>query len=77
MKRFLPVLLLFLLPQLAFAGSQSYTTPGTYTFTVPSYGTLTVTVSGAGGGGEEVQMAPLIPVQMAGMEEHLLSAGVL
>jgi hypothetical protein len=44
------VALLFLpFPALA-AGSQSYTTPGTYTFTVPSYGTLTVTVNGAGAG---------------------------
>ncbi|MEK7156603.1 MAG: hypothetical protein AAB790_02230 [Patescibacteria group bacterium] len=45
-------LLALLLPAFAFAGSQSYTTPGTYTFTAPDYaGTLTVTINGAGGGG--------------------------
>ncbi len=32
-------------------GSQTYTTPGTYTFAVPAYGTLTVQVWGGGGGG--------------------------
>jgi len=35
------------LPAFAFAGSQNFTSSGT--FTVPSYGTLTVTVNGAGG----------------------------
>ena len=40
------------LPQFVFAGSQTYSTPGTYTFTVPtSYATLTVQVWGGGGGG--------------------------
>lgn len=43
--------LFFLLPQFALAGSATYSTPGTYTFTVPAYGSLTVTVNGAGGGG--------------------------
>ncbi len=38
-------------PFVAFAGTQTYSTPGTYSFTVPSYGTLTVQVWGAGGGG--------------------------
>jgi len=33
------------------AGAKSYRTPGTYSFTVPSYGALSVTVNGAGGGG--------------------------
>ena len=33
------------------SGSITYSTPGTYTFTVPFYKTLTVVVSGAGGGG--------------------------
>jgi hypothetical protein len=42
---------LLLAPAFAFAGSQTYSTPGTYTFTVPSYATLTTTVNGAGGGG--------------------------
>src|SRR3989338_10667511 len=47
----LPFLAL-LFPALALAGSQTYTTPGTYTFTVPEYtGTLTVTAIGGGGGG--------------------------
>lgn len=45
-------LLTLLTPVFALAGSQTYATPGTYTFTVPQYtGTLTVTVNGAGGGG--------------------------
>ena len=44
-------LLSLLVPQLAFAGSASFTTPGTHQFTVPTYGTMSVTVSGAGGGG--------------------------
>jgi hypothetical protein len=42
---------LLLAPAFAFAGSQTYSTPGTYTFTVPPYATLTTTVNGAGGGG--------------------------
>jgi hypothetical protein len=33
------------------AGSQSYTTAGSFTFTVPCYNTLTVEVWGGGGGG--------------------------
>jgi hypothetical protein len=32
-------------------GSQSFTTPGTFTFVVPYYNTLTVDVRGGGGGG--------------------------
>src|SRR3989344_3710921 len=51
LKLSLPLLAL-LLPAFAFAGSQTYSTPGTYTFTVPNYtGTLTVTATGGGGGG--------------------------
>jgi hypothetical protein len=38
-------------PLVAFAGAQSYTSPGTYTFSVPAYSSLTVQVWGAGGGG--------------------------
>lgn len=38
-------------PQIAAAGSQTYSSPGTYSFTVPSYGSLTVKVWGGGGGG--------------------------
>jgi len=34
------------------AGSQTYNTPGTYSFTVPLYKTMTVTVNGGGGGGK-------------------------
>ena len=33
------------------AGSQTYSTPGTYTFTVPTYSQLTVQLWGGGGGG--------------------------
>ena len=33
-------------------GSQTYSTPGTFTFTVPDYKTLTVEVWGGGGGGQ-------------------------
>ena len=44
-------LVFFFLPLLVLAGSQTYSTPGSYSFTVPSYGTLTVEVWGAGGGG--------------------------
>ncbi len=43
------MLLLFALPALAFAGSQNFTSSGT--FTVPTYVSLTVTVNGSGGGG--------------------------
>lgn len=42
---------LSLIPASALAGSQTYSTPGTHSFTVPSYGTLTVTVIAGGGGG--------------------------
>ena len=38
------------LPLVAFAGSQSYTTPGTYTFSIPAHSSLSVTVRGAGAG---------------------------
>jgi|GEM_PF-2156316 hypothetical protein len=51
MRRTALFVLFILLPQLAFAGSQTYSTPGTYTFTVPAFSSLSVTVSGAGGGG--------------------------
>lgn len=34
------------------AGSQMYSTPGTYVFTVPDYNSLTVTMWGGGGGGD-------------------------
>ncbi len=43
--------LVFFAPSLAFAATQTYSTPGTYTFTVPSYSSLSVDVKGAGGGG--------------------------
>ena len=51
MRKILPLLALLLVPQIAFAGSITYSTPGTYTFTVPTYGTMDVAVKGAGGGG--------------------------
>lgn len=35
------------------AGSQNFTIPGTYSFTLPSYNILNVTVDGGGGGGAE------------------------
>jgi peptidoglycan hydrolase-like protein with peptidoglycan-binding domain len=38
----------------ATAGSQNFMTPGTYTFTIPAYGTLTVVVKGAGGGASHI-----------------------
>lgn len=40
-----------LLPSAVVPGSQSYTTPGTYTFSVPAFNTLSVIVSAGGGGG--------------------------
>ena len=51
MRTYVPVLfgILIFLPQLAFAGSQTFTSSGT--FLVPVYGTLTVIVDGGGGGG--------------------------
>jgi len=52
MKRLFLIALLALAPQVALAGTQTYSTPGTYTFTVPAYGTLTAEVWGGGGGGE-------------------------
>ncbi len=46
------ILLLSFVPHSVSAnGSQTYSTPGSYSFVVPAYGTLTVTVRGAGGGG--------------------------
>ena len=38
-------------------GSKAYTTPGTYTFTVPDYSALTVIANGAGGGGGGASIA--------------------
>ena len=51
MRTYVPVLfgILIFLPQLAFAGSQTFTSSGT--FLVPVYGTLPVIVDGGGGGG--------------------------
>lgn len=45
------VFVLIFAPFVAAAGSQTYSTPGTHSFTVPAYGTLTVQVWGGGGGG--------------------------
>ena len=44
-------LVALVLPTITFAGSQTYSSPGSYAFTVPAYGSLTVQVWGAGGGG--------------------------
>src|SRR3989344_8530557 len=55
MKKILFVFFLLLLPQVAAAGSQTYSPPGTYSFTVPNYGTLTVQAWGGGGGGGIMQ----------------------
>lgn len=38
----------------AVAGGQNFTSPGTYSFTVPPYQTLTVYVDGGGGGGGDM-----------------------
>lgn len=53
MKKYLAIFALaFLFPISVFAGTQNYTTPGTYTFAVPQYtASLTVEVWGGGGGG--------------------------
>ncbi|MBI2030130.1 hypothetical protein HYT05_00745, partial [Candidatus Kaiserbacteria bacterium] len=49
MKKIFLTLGILLFPFTAFAGSQTYSTPGTHTFTVPNYtGTLTVEVWGGG-----------------------------
>jgi len=52
-KKILFIAVLVFLPQAAFAGSQTYSRPGTYTFTVPAYSSLSVTVKGAGGSGAD------------------------
>lgn len=52
MGRFLIALFFFLIPQAAFAGTAIYSTPGSYTFTVPNGVTsIKVFVIGGGGGG--------------------------
>src|SRR3989344_2171969 len=48
-KRILLIGLLVFLPQFVFAGSQTFTSSGT--FTVPAYGTLTVEMWGGGASG--------------------------
>src|SRR3989344_5295548 len=52
MRRIFLILPLLLLPQFVFAGSQTFTSSGT--FTVPSYGSLTVDVWGAGASGGSI-----------------------
>ena len=61
MRRILLIGLLIFLPQVAFAGSQTFTSSGT--FTVPAYGTLTVEVWGGGGGGGAVAPVGWVNVQ--------------
>ncbi len=52
MRNIVPFLLLLASPLFVFAdGSQMYSTPGTFSFSVPIYSTLTVQVWGGGGGG--------------------------
>jgi len=51
MKRALLILAFLVIPQFALAGSQTYTVPETYNFTVPTCGSLTVQVWGGGGSG--------------------------
>ncbi|MBM3271895.1 hypothetical protein FJY94_01255, partial [Candidatus Kaiserbacteria bacterium] len=52
-RHVLLVLITLLSPVAVLAGSQTFSTPGTHTFTVPQYtGSLTVEVWGGGGGGE-------------------------
>lgn len=52
MKRVVLVALLLLgTPAFSYAGSQTYASPGAYTFTIPTHSSLTVQVWGAGGGG--------------------------
>ena len=51
---------LLITPTAAFAGSRTFSTPGNYNFTVPSYtGSLTVEVWGGGGGGEGCTLIPM------------------
>ena len=56
MKKLLHILFaLLFFPIAAFAGSQTFSTPGNHTFTVPAYtGTLTVEVWGGGGGAQGI-----------------------
>jgi len=51
MKKIFLTLAVLLFPISAFAGTQTYATPGTYTFTIPAYATLTVEAWGGGAGG--------------------------
>lgn len=44
-------LIIVCVPAIASAGSRTFSTPGTYTFDVPLYSTLTVQMWGGGGGG--------------------------
>lgn len=50
-KMWLIALFVVLAPSMSFAGTQTYTSPGTYSFTVPAFQSLTVQVWGGGGGG--------------------------
>lgn len=52
MRKILLVIVFLILPLPVLAdGSATYSTPGSYSFTVPAYGSLTVYVWGGGGGG--------------------------
>src|SRR3989339_555486 len=50
MKYLISILIAFVFPTFAFAASISYTTPGTYSFTVPA-GVTQVLITGSGAGG--------------------------
>ena len=65
MRIYILAFLLVFLPQFALAGSQTYSTAGSHSFTVPSYATLTVTVW-AGGGGASNYYAAYYPGQSGG-----------
>lgn len=54
-----------ILPHLAHAGSQSYTTQGSYLFTVPA-GVTQITVTGSGGGGGGANATGFCPIRAGG-----------
>jgi hypothetical protein len=49
----------------AVGGTQSYLTAGTYYFTIPAYVNMTVTVNGAGGGGDGGNLKTLVDAREA------------
>lgn len=60
MRRFsIIALIVFFAPIAAHAGTQTFSTPGSHTFNVPTYGTLTVELWGGGGGGQGSATTPI------------------